>query len=107
MRAHERALQVDAALRRNALHGERAEARGDAVVRALVVSELVDDRAGAGHLRAGRIRDPHARAMAGDGDHLLDAQRSGTDLDDVHTRLLAADGTTVVRGALARERSAA
>jgi hypothetical protein len=66
--ADQAALQLGAALGRDVAQGERAEAGRDAVVRALVADEGVDDRTGAGDLGEGVRPEGDGRPVAGDGD---------------------------------------
>jgi hypothetical protein len=74
MAAHERALQVAAPLRHDMRRREGAETGGDAVVRAIVVGERLDDRAGRRHAldRVGtqfdRFATPGDRHDVGDGE---------------------------------------
>ena len=81
VRADEARLQLQPALGGDEGRRERAEAGRDAVVRLGVVGETLDEGAG--------CRDPHhrggieldARAVTGDGDDVLGAQRRGADGD--------------------------
>ena len=81
VRAHERALQLLAALDRDRDVGERAEAGRDAVGRLLAAGQPLDHRRARLH-RAPRLgRERHRRAVAGHGDDVLRRQSGAGQLD--------------------------
>ena len=79
--ADQAALQLGAQRRRDVAAGERAEAGRDAVVRAGVLDERVDDGARALDLADRVLGERDRRAVARDGDDVLDGRRADADDD--------------------------
>ena len=79
MRAHQGKLQLGAHLLRNVAAGKCTKAGGNAIDRGRILCQFFHALAGCGYLFESLGRNLHLRSIAGNGNDVLDAQRSDTD----------------------------
>lgn len=97
VRPHEAQLELRAPLDRDVAPRERPEPGRDAVVRAVVVREPLDDGAARRHRLDRRVGEPDARAVPRDVDHVVDRQRAVAHDDDARGAGRVGDGRGVRR----------